>query len=288
MKSQIAIKPLQPGFAAEVGLDLSRPISAADGKAIRRAFAEHPVLVFRGQHDTKFERLGELAALFGEPGACGDITNLGPDGAIVDQDSLDARYTRGNLLWHMDMLVLERPPLGAMLLARELPGSGGGQTQFANLERALAQLPAERRQALDGLHAVHSLEIIRERMGITDPTEIKSEYAPGRHPLVVVDPVSNTRTLLFGAHTVGIDGLSEEAGNALMVELLEIATAPDNVYTHTWQVGELVMWSNRRLLHRVLPYENRREKRRLWRMEILADAAPQSNPVPRWRSWLPW
>lgn len=253
---------------------------------LRQAFGRHSVLVFRNQALTEFSRLCDLASVFGNASACNDITNLNPDGSIVDPESLDARYTRGNSLWHMDMLVLERPPAAAMLLARELPTSGGGQTQFADLEGTWRSLPAKRKRDLKDLFAVHTLEIIRERMGITDPQEITSEYPPGIHPLVCFDPISGSHSFFFGAHTSHIRGLPERDGEALLVELHKIATAESNVYTHTWHCHDLVLWSNRRVMHRVLPYDYRSEKRRLWRVEVLTDERPVARNSRTWcRLW---
>lgn len=282
------VTALHPGFAADIQIDLSEALSKNGARTIRAAFRKFPVLVFREQNETPFDRMADIAGLFGRPGPCGDITNLHPDGTIVDPESLDARYTRGNLLWHMDMLVLETPPLAAMLFGKELPVSGGGQTQFANLEAAFAKLAEKTKRKLESTFAVHTLEIIRKRMGITAPAEIQSEYPPGRHPVVCIDPVSRTPTLLFGAHTSHLEGYSSEASDDLLAELSELATVDGNVYTHSWAQNDLVLWSNRRTMHRVLPYSHTHERRRLWRMEVLTQARPVAARSRRWQRFLPW
>jgi|EndMetStandDraft_6_1072998.scaffolds.fasta_scaffold03700_6 alpha-ketoglutarate-dependent taurine dioxygenase len=279
----LEVRTLLEGFAAEVrGVDLSGALSEDTSRGLRSTFSQYAVLVLPGQASARREDLQRFAAVFGTPSGCGDITNLDDEGNVLDPESLDARYTRGNFLWHMDMLVLEKPPLAAMLLARELPPSGGGQTQFADLTRAWRRLAPARQRTLSKLRAVHTMETIRVKMGISDPEELKSEYSPGEHPLVCVDPHSRSETLFFGAHTSHIVGLPTKESDALLSELLDIATKEDAVYTHTWQLNDLLLWSNRRAMHRVLPYEYRRERRRLWRAEILSDQPP-SPRVPWWR-----
>jgi alpha-ketoglutarate-dependent 2,4-dichlorophenoxyacetate dioxygenase len=195
-------------------------------------------------------------------------------------ESLDSRYTRGNSLWHMDMLVLDAPPLAAMLLARELPTKGSGSTQFADLQQAWRSVPARRRRVLRRLHVAHTMETIRRKMRITDPDELRSEYSPNEHPLVCVDPHSGRPTLVFSAHTSHIVGAPAEASAAVLDELLETVTQARYVYTHEWRLGDLLLWSNRRAMHRVLPYAYGSERRRLWRMEVLSDERP--SPVRPW------
>ena len=286
---QVSVHPIIEDFAAKVlGFDLSHALPHGLAEELRAAFSKYSVLVLPNQRDVNYQHLQDFAAIFGQPSACMDITNLDADGNILDPESLDARYTRGNALWHMDMLVLERPPLAAMLLARELPASGGGQTAFADLSRVLSSYTPAQRQTLEKLKAVHTLETIREKMGIVEEEEIKSEYPPAEHPLVCIDTLSNKRTLLFSAHTSHIVGLSREESDALLADLLERATQKGSVYTHEWAVNDLVIWSNRRAIHRVLPYEYRNERRRLWRMEILTEERPASVRPSFWRRLLPW
>lgn len=280
----IQVTPLHADFAAEVSeVDITHldQVAAAE---LRKAFARYAVLLLRGQDNATRRHLDSFAALFGTPSGCSDITNLNEDDSIMDPESLDARYTRGNSLWHMDMLVLTRPPLAAILLARELPTSGGGATQFADLASVWKRMPKERQRDLRKLHAVHTMETIRTKMGITDPAELRSEYASGKHPLVCVDPHSGEPTFFFSAHTSHVIGMPEEAGAALIAELEESATADSNVYTHLWRPHDLLIWSNRRAMHRVLPYDFRRKRRRLWRIEVVSGDRPA--PIRSWWSAL--
>lgn len=274
------VRSLLRGFAAEVeGVDLDS-IDDRVSAELRELFRQYAVLVLPGQLRATQDQLREFAGLFGTPSGCGDITNIGADGNIMPPGSLDARYTRGNSLWHMDMLVLDKPPLAAMLLARELPTKGSGSTQFADLQRAWRSLSARRRLSLRRLRAAHTMETIRLKMGIRDPEELRSEYSPNEHPLVCIDPHSGQPTLFFSAHTSHIVGASAQVSAAVLDELLEAVTRDRHVYTHEWRLGDLLLWSNRRAMHRVLPYDHGGERRRLWRMEVTSDERP--SPVRSW------
>ncbi len=50
--------------------------------------------------------------------------------------------------------------------------------------------------------------------------------------------------------------MDPKGGRALLDDLLEQATTPELVYRHEWEVGDLVIWDNRGVLHRALPYDS--------------------------------
>ena len=63
------------------------------------------------------------------------------------------------------------------------------------------------------------------------------------------------RSLVLGATTDHVVGMEPAEGRALLDDLLARSTAPGRVYRHEWAVGDLVIWDNRGVLHRALPYE---------------------------------
>lgn len=281
-------KSLLSNFAAEiVNIDLSEPLTDKAINRIRATFRNYAVLVFRNQEALKHSQLECISNIFGRYGACDDITNLSADGQIMDKNSLEARYRLGNMLWHMDMLVVDRPPLAALLVARELPSFGSGQTQFADIVGAYNGLSASERSALKKLIAIHSLETLRRKAGIQRPEELKSEFVPKEHPLVCVDPYSNKQTLLFSAHTSRIVGMTCKESSMLLNNLLNLVTREEHVYTHHWKTNDLILWANWRSMHRVLPYDYGNSRRRLWRAEILSDKSPRG-VSPWWNLSLRW
>lgn len=271
------INALREGFVAELlDIDLRKQPSRSELGALRDAAATYAVLILHEQ-DVGYEDFLRFASAFGKVGRCGDITNLDDGGRIRAPSSLDARQARGNALWHTDMPVLKSPPLAAMLLAQEVPPSGG-DTQFADLAGAWRALDSATREQVRSKRVVHAMEAIRRRMGMTDPDELKSEYSASEHPLVCYDPFSGRQSMLFGAHTERFRGMPEADGAALLEKLLAHATRDEFVYTHRWRRHDLLMWNNRRVLHRVLPYDDATQRRRLWRAEVVGGKPPSRWP----------
>lgn len=271
------VSPLRAGFVAKIdGLDLRAKLSRDQSAQLRDAAATYAVLVVHNQ-DIAYEDFLRFAASLGSVGRCGDITNLNDDGSIRTPTSLDARQARGNALWHTDMPVLKAPPLAAMLLAQEIPPSGG-ETQFADLADAWRALDSTMREQIKSKKVVHTMEAIRRRMGMTDPDELKSEYPASEHPLVCYDPFSGRQSMLFGAHTERFSGMSDADSAALLEKLLIHATRGEFVHTHSWRRHDLLMWNNRRVLHRVLPYDDATQRRRLWRAEVIGGKPPSRWP----------
>jgi len=77
---------------------------------------------------------------------------------------------------------------------------------------------------------------------------------PREHPLVWTHR-SGRRSLVLGATTDHVVGMEPETSRAMLDDLLARATAPDRVYRHRWRVGDVVIWDNRGVLHRALPYD---------------------------------
>ena len=81
--------------------------------------------------------------------------------------------------------------------------------------------------------------------------EILARTPDVTHPLVHTHPTSGASTLYLDPSTmVGIEGMDEAEGRALLDELIEHATRPEFVYRHDWRPGDLIMWDNGFMLHR--------------------------------------
>ena len=76
--------------------------------------------------------------------------------------------------------------------------------------------------------------------------------------------------LVLGASADCVVGMDLDEGRALLAELLERATVPENVYSHMWSVGDTVIWDNRGVLHRAAPYDPT-SSRELLRTTVLGD-----------------
>ena len=63
------------------------------------------------------------------------------------------------------------------------------------------------------------------------------------------------KSLVLGATTDHIVGMDRDEGRALLDDLLARATTPDRVVPPQWQLGDVVIWDNRGVLHRACPYD---------------------------------
>jgi alpha-ketoglutarate-dependent 2,4-dichlorophenoxyacetate dioxygenase len=108
------IVPLGPGFAAELrGVTLAEIAVDDDATAaVRAAFEEYSVLVFRGQDATNEIQLA-FSRRFGPPevtkvGSLGTgthfviLSTIGEDGQVVPADHRLAVRNKANQLWHTD------------------------------------------------------------------------------------------------------------------------------------------------------------------------------------------
>ncbi len=278
------ITELSPTGGVEIrGVDLSQPIDTALRDRILELFVAHHILVFRDQALTK-EQQAAFTENFGEleehvfrlaDGSKSPnvhmVTNLGPEGEPSFKP-----YTHGNYFWHSDKSYHAVPSLATVLHAVELPPKGG-DTQFANMQIAYDALSADRKEALSTLRVVHSFAANRRNTGNRPATvEEIAERPPVTHPLVRTHPATGRKALFLGAHTSHIEGRPEEEGHSFLEALCDTGTKQDNVYTHLWRAGDLVMWDNRCLLHRATAnYEMAKYRRILQRTVVKGTEIPR-------------
>lgn len=97
---------------------------------------------------------------------------------------------------------------------------------------------------------------------------------PVEHPLVRVQKSTGRNSLYLSSHLSHLAGLPEEEGRALVKELTAHATQRKYVYTHSWTIGDFIIWDNRTTIYRALPFEDRKYRRILARQGIDEDRRP--------------
>jgi alpha-ketoglutarate-dependent 2,4-dichlorophenoxyacetate dioxygenase len=289
----LEFEKLHPLFVAEVsGVDLTRPVDARTIDAIRAAFEEHSILVFRDQDITDAqqvafsEHFGPLERmLIGSQGggtAFALLTNVDPEtDAIIPPDDKRMIRNSANMMWHSDSSFKKVPSLASILSGREVP-SEGGETQFASLRAAYDALPDAMKRRIEGLVAEHSFAYSRS---LVDPAmlnqEQRDEVPPVPQSLVRQNPVNGRKAFYVGSHASHIIGMPVEEGRALLRQLLEHATQDRFVYTHAWRPKDIVMWDNRAVLHRGRPWDYGTQRRVMHRTTVagrgptVADGRPQ-------------
>jgi alpha-ketoglutarate-dependent taurine dioxygenase len=167
-----------------------------------------------------------------------------------------AAYLKGTFDWHIDGCTDDVPIMATMLSAHAV-AEAGGETEFASSYAAYDALTDEEREQLESVRVVHTIEA-SQRLHNPDPTpeqvELWRKRPPKVHPLVWTHR-SGRKSLVLGATTDHVEGMDRDEGRALLDGLLARATAPDRIYRHEWQLGDVVIWDNRGVLHRACPYD---------------------------------
>ena len=264
----IEVNPLPDGFAAEVvGADMNHWQDDAPFETIHGAFLNHGVIVVRDQTLTPDaqiafgRRLGELQGhvlekflLPGHPEFLVLSNRLENGEPIGVADA--GRH------WHSDMSYTQRPPLGSMLYALEIPPVGG-DTLFVDMQAVYEALPTDTKRRIDGLKGVYNYvrdyEKARKRNPNRPPlsAEQLASLPEVAHPMVRTHPDTGRKALYVNeGHTIGIDGMAEAEGKALLSEVFDFSTRPEFVYRHVWRRHDVVFWDNRRALHNAMPYDS--------------------------------
>jgi len=293
--TDLAIHRLSPSLGAEiVGLDLAQPLDAPTLGHVRDAFQEHHMLCFRDQRLTDEQlmafsvQLGPLEAFPEKDKTKGkievyNVANVSPEGEHLAVEDPRVIFQRNNARWHTDSSYRFEPSLASILYGIEvLPeGAEGGETGFSNMLLAYEALPEDMKGRLEPLHQVHSYEGIRRLEPTMPPTSAaeRDAFPPVTHPLIRVHPDrGGRRSLYFTCNTSReIGGGTLEEGQRLHEWLREWVDQPRFCYYHRWRLFDLVMWDNRVLLHRAIPYDYAKH-RRVLRRTTVAGRGPVLGP----------
>jgi len=276
--SLLTINKLTESVGAEVlGVDSDR---LADDEllaaAVLDALEENGVLVFprlglNPQAQVAFcRRLGEI-----DHSSDGHHPIAGIYPITLDKSkNASASYLRATFDWHIDgcTRMKDEFPQKATVLSAVQVAERGGETEFASAYVAYDELSADDRQRVASLRVVHSLEASQRRV---NPDPSPQELARWRarptheHPLVWTHR-SGRKSLVLGASADYVVGMAPDESAALLADLLDRATSADKVYSHTWSVGDTVIWDNRGVLHRAAPYAPD-SQREMLRTTVLGD-----------------
>lgn len=270
-QGRLVIRKVHAHIGAEIlGLDVREPMDEAGFRAVRDAFNELSVLVFRDQsisddQQVTFSRLfGELEktsfAIAAPNPHVYSLSNVDEQGNVLEAGAKKRTFLDINARWHTDSSFREIPAMASILSAREVPREGG-DTCFASMRVGYALLSEERKRSLEGLVGVHhyaySLGLFGDG-GVSQKE--KDALPPAAHPLVRTHEPSGEKSLYVSGHIERIVGMPVEDGRRLAEDLIDWCTRAEYVYRHRWRPGDLLMWDNRCVLHRVtaIPENERR------------------------------
>ena len=227
----LRIQKIAGALGAEIsGVDLSEDLSDDLVAGIRAALGPlniHPYV--RGM-----EAHPEVMEIIKEPA---DRTNFGGG-------------------WHSDTSFLERPAIGSILYALELP-EWGGDTLFSSQVAAYDALSPGMKATLDGLKAVHSAgreysaqghsAQKRSSMSVAEAEGAVGEYV---HPVVLVHPESGRKALYVNpAFTMRFEGWTKRESRPLLDFLFDHCRYEGFTCRFTWRPGSVAFWDNRQVWH---------------------------------------
>jgi len=259
--------PLHPDFGLIVhDVDLRDVTADHLWPEIRHAFETHSALLFPRQKFDDETHL-KIATLFGPlenreamakgkdlPFEIPSVSNETKDG-VTDADALHTLNLQANMLWHTDSTFLPIPALVNILTAKVVPESGG-QTELASTRAGWASMPAHLKEQLQDAIIWHRLSHSRDRISRDLGALPEMRQWPDRPWRALWrNPVTDQNSLYIASHSFAIEGIGLGDGQAIIDAAIAHCTQSPNVYSHNWQVGDVLIWDERAVLHRGQPWD---------------------------------
>ena len=252
----LTIRRVAGALGAEIsGVDLSQDLPDEVIAGIRAALVEHQVIFFRDQRLTP-ERQVAFGRRFGPLNIHPYVKGMESHPEVMEVIKEPADKTNFGGGWHSDMSFLERPAIGSILYAVELP-DWGGDTLFSSQVAAYEALSPGIKATLEGLRAVHSAgreysvqghsAQKRASMSVVEAEGAVGEYV---HPVVLVHPESGRRALYVNpAFTMRFEGWTKRESRPLLDYLFEHCRYEAYTCRFNWRPGSMAFWDNRQVWH---------------------------------------
>jgi taurine dioxygenase len=266
------VRRIAGALGAELlGVDL-RKLSNEVVAAIRGAFLEHQVIFFRDQKLDPAQFMA-FASAMGKPVPYPFVPGIEGFPEVIEVKKLEHERHNFGGIWHSDTAYLDEPPMGSMLIAREIPPYGG-DTLFASQYLAYEALSDGMKRLLDGLYAVNSsakADVTRTR---EDRVKEYSRHYEAEHPVVRTHPETGRKALYvnFG-HTVRFRGMTGTESAPLLDYLFQHQVKPEFTCRFRWEVGSIAFWDNRCTQHN--PVNDYHGHRRVMHRITLAGDKPK-------------
>ncbi|KZD08386.1 TauD/TfdA dioxygenase family protein [Oceanibaculum pacificum] len=251
---ELEIRKIAGAIGAEIhGVDLSQPLGDNVVGAIRQAYLDNLVIFFRDQ-DLSPAQFLDFSKRFGQPVEYPFVKGIDGFPEIIQVAKLEHETVNFGGVWHSDTTYLEKPPMGTMLIAREVPPYGG-DTLFANQYAAYEALSDKMKELLDGLVGISSSakadvsKTREDRIKDSANTQASSSYL-SEHPVVRTHPETGRKALYINtAHTVAFKGMTEAESAPILNFLFQHQIKPEYTCRFSWRPGSIAFWDNRAAQH---------------------------------------
>ncbi len=248
------VKKIAGALGAEIsGVDLAAGLSAAVAADIRKVFLEHQVIFLRNQALSPAQFLA-FAQFMGQPIEYPFVKGIEGFPHIIEVKKLEHEKVNFGGIWHSDTTYLNVPPMGSMLLAREVPPYGG-DTLFANQTMAYEALSSTMQNLLAGLKGISSSakadvsKTREDRIKSAGNTDAPTSYQ-AQHPIVRTHPETGRKALYVNvAHTSGIEGMTDAESAPILSFLFDHQVKPEFTCRFAWEPHSLALWDNRCTQH---------------------------------------
>ncbi len=258
------------------GVDLTQPISADLATQLRAAWLEHGVIFLPNQALSPTQFLA-FANAFGKPIEYPFVKGIEGFPEIIEIKKLEHERVNFGGVWHSDTTYLEVPPMGTMLLSKQIPPYGG-DTMFASQVAAYEALSPTMKRLLEGLKGISNSakadvsKTREDRLRTDGKDEAPKDYL-AHHPVVRTHPETGAKSLYVNiAHTVGIEGLTDAESAPLLQFLFEHQVKPEFTCRWTWSPDCIAFWDNRCVMHN--PVNDYHGYRRVMQRITLAGTRP--------------
>ena len=261
----INVTEMSPACGAIIeGIDLSQDLTNRQFDEIHEALLDRTVIVFRDQDLTPDQQVA-FARRFGEPQPAAvsgfEKSKDNPEIDILEYDVDNPPHVTRDL-WHTDFAGTERPTMGTVLYAKDIPPRGG-DTVWVNMAAAYEALSDRMRAHLEGLEAYHDSnqpygvhvrpEMYEADKGTDHLLEERKHYIPALHPVIRTHPVTGKKGLFVNeSMTAFIKDMDRRESDFLLRYLFDYLRTPEFQYRHKWKTNDLAVWDNRLSLHYAL------------------------------------
>ena len=254
------IQELNTNFGCYIdGFDVASSVVDEHVSEVKRALSKYKFVVIRdiNLEPAGLENLGSKFGPFADDPYLGCLDNY----KHVIEVKRDARETTPifGSDWHSDWSFQKTPPIYTFLHAKKVPPVGG-QTTFADCVAAYDRMSPNERGFFKKIRAKHTAAKAYGPDGLfsnDDSTRAMKIRVSNEandyvyHPLIRTITETGEKSLFINpVYTVDLLDSNNESVGCKINDLIRKITMTEHQFKLSWDAGYLVIWDNRRVIHK--------------------------------------